>query len=147
MELPTRQPGVSEHRSREIDMDTNPSIQPRRAGGAVAGAKRSIAMALLAIGLLVVGGSAVAFAADPSPSESPAATTTPTTGDDGTTTAPETTPGTDTSGDARPGRGDHGDCPDDGSTDGSSGGSSSSDSGTTPDATSVPAPSVDPSDV
>ena len=128
-------------------MDTNPTIQPPTAGGRLTGAKRSIAMALVAIGLLVVGGSAVVFAADPSPSESPAATTTPTTGDDGTTTAPETTPGTDTAGNARPGRGAHGDCPDDGATDGSSGGSSSSDSGTTPDATSVPAPSLDPSDV
>lgn len=128
-------------------MDTNPTLQPRPAGGVVAGAKRSIAMALLAIGLLVVGGSAVAFAADPSPSESPAATTTPTTGDDGTTTAPGTTPGSDSSGDARPGRGARGDCPDDGSADGSSGGSSSSDNGTMPDATTVPAPSLDPADV
>ena len=130
-------------------MDPNPTIQPPPAGGAFAGAKRSIAMALLATGLLVAGGSAVAFAADPSPSETPAATTAPTTGDDGTTTAPDPAPGTDSSGDARPGRGAHGDCPDEGATDGTSGGSSSSDGGTTstPDATSVPAPSVDPSDV
>jgi len=147
MEPPDAPPGVSEHRSREIDMDTNPTIQPPRARGPLAGARRSIAMALLATGLLVVGGSAVAVAADPSPSESPAATPTTPTGDEGTTTAPETTPGTDTSGDGRPGRGAHGDCPDDGSTQGSSGDSSSSDSGTTPDATTVPAPSLDPSDV
>ena len=128
-------------------MDPNPTIQPASSGGALASAKRSIAMALLAVGLLVVGGSAVAFAADPSPSESPSATTTPTTGDDGATTAPETTPGTDSSGAARPGHGAHGDCPDEGSTSGSSGGGSSSDSSATPDATTVPAPSLDPSDV
>jgi hypothetical protein len=128
-------------------MDHNRTPLPPPSGGAFAGAKRSIAMALLAIGLLVVGGSAVAFAADPSPSESPAASTTPTTGDDGATTAPETAPGTDSPGDARPGRGAHADCPDDGSSGGSSGGDTSSDSGTTPDATTVPAPSLDPSDV
>ena len=129
-------------------MDTSPTTQPPPSGGAWQGAKRSISTALLAIGLLVVGGSAVAFAADPSPSETPA-TTAPTTGDDGATTAPETTPGTDSSGDARPGRGAHGDCPDDGASDGASGGSSSSGSGTTPtpDSTAVPAPSLDPSDV
>lgn len=128
-------------------MDPNPTSQPPPSGGAFQGAKRSIAMALLAIGLLVVGGSAVAFAADPSPSATTVATTAPTTGDDGATTTPEGTPGTDSSGDARPARGAHGDCPDDGSTDGTSGGGSSSDSGTTPDATTVPAPSLDPSDV
>jgi hypothetical protein len=129
MEPPDAPPGAFEHCSREIDMDINPSSQPPPTGGVIAGAKRSIAMALLAIGVLVVGGSAVAFAADPSPSASPAATSTPATGD------------------ARPGRGAHGDCPDDGSTDGPSGGSSSSGSDPTPDATTVPAPSLDPSDV
>jgi hypothetical protein len=147
MEPPDAPPGAFEHCSREIDMDINPSSQPPPTGGVIAGAKRSIAMALLAIGVLVVGGSAVAFAADPSPSASPAATNTPATGDDGTTAVPEITPGTDSSGDARPGRGAHGDCPDDGSTDGPSGGSSSSGSDPTPDATTVPAPSLDPSDV
>ena len=129
-------------------MDPN-TTQPPPSGGAYQGAKRSIATALLAIGLLVVGGSAVAFAADPSPSEAPAATTAPTTGEDGATTAPETTPGTDSSGDARPGRGAHGDCPDEDASDGTSGGSSSSGGGTTPtpNSTAVPAPSLDPSDV
>src|SRR5690349_4190109 len=73
-------------------MDTTPiqppTLPPTRRGP-FDGAKRSIAMALLAVGLLVVGGSAVAFAADPSPSEAPAATTTPTTGTDaGGGTAP-----------------------------------------------------------
>jgi hypothetical protein len=146
MEPPDAPPGASAHCSREIDMDINPSSQPPPTGGVIAGAKRSIAMALLAIGVLVVGGSAVAFAADPSPSASPAAST-PATCDDGTTAVPEITPGTDSSGDARPGRGAHGDCPDDGSTDDPSGGSSSSGSDPTPDATTVPAPSLDPSDV
>ena len=130
-------------------MDPTPTIQPPPSGGSFAGAKRSIAMALLATGLLVAGGSAVAFAADPSPSESPAATIAPTTDDDGATTAPETTPGTDSSDDARPAHGARGDCPDDGTGDGTSGGGSSSGSGSTPtpDATTAPVPSLDPSDV
>ena len=127
-------------------MDTTPATPPP-SGGAFRGATRSIAMALLAIGLLVLGGSAVALAADPSPSKSPSATAAPTTGDDGGTTAPQTIPGTDPSGQAGPGRAGHGDCPADAA--GGTGGSSSSDSGTTPtpDATTVPVPSLDPSDV
>jgi hypothetical protein len=127
-------------------MDTTPTTQPP-SGGAFQGAKRSVAMALLAIGLLVVGGSAVAFAADPSPSESPTAATAPTIGDEGATTAPDAAPGTDSSGQPRPGRGAHGDCPADAA--GGSDGGSSSDGGTTPtpNATAVPVPSLDPSDV
>ena len=50
------------------------------------GARRTIATALLAVGLLTVGGAAVVFAADPSASPAPNATTQPSTG--GGTTRP-----------------------------------------------------------
>src|SRR4029078_7436854 len=46
-------------------------------------APRVIATLLLALGLLAVGGGAVAFAADPSASPDPAATTQPSTGGSG----------------------------------------------------------------
>jgi hypothetical protein len=105
------------------------------------GARRTLAMGALAAALLVVGGSAVALAADPAASPDPSATTLP--ADDGTTspdptTAPDVgTPGT--------GRHAHGDCP---AKDGADTGAAPS-SGTTlpaPDVT-TPAPSVDPSSV
>ena len=50
------------------------------------GARRTVATALLAVGLLTVGGAAVVFAADPSASPAPNATTQPSTG--GGTTRP-----------------------------------------------------------
>src|SRR4029079_12664549 len=72
----TRRPACRKIHHPEVHMDTRPATSPP-SGGAFRGAKRSIAMALLAIGLLVVGGSAVAFAADPSPAATPGATTAP----------------------------------------------------------------------
>jgi hypothetical protein len=50
------------------------------------GARRTVATALLAVGLLTVGGAAIVFAADPSASPAPNATTQPSTG--GGTTRP-----------------------------------------------------------
>jgi hypothetical protein len=49
-------------------------------------ARRTIATVALAIGLLVAGGTAVVFAADPSGSPAPNATTQPSTGTGGSTT-------------------------------------------------------------
>ncbi|HXI81740.1 MAG TPA: hypothetical protein VNM34_13090 [Verrucomicrobiae bacterium] len=49
------------------------------------GIRRGIATAALAVGLLVVGGTAVVLAADPSGSPAPNATTQPSTGGGGTT--------------------------------------------------------------
>jgi len=46
----------------------------------LSGARRTVATALLAVGLLTVGGAAVVFAADPSASPAPNATTQPSTG-------------------------------------------------------------------
>ena len=57
------------------------------------GVRRTIATAALAVGLLVLGGTAVVLAADPSASPAPAATTAPsggTTAPSGGTTTPRT---------------------------------------------------------
>jgi hypothetical protein len=70
------------------------SYSPAPAGAAsetggrplLSGARRTVATALLAVGLLTVGGAAVVFAADPSASPAPNATTQPSTG--GGTTRP-----------------------------------------------------------
>lgn len=72
------------------------SFSPAPSGGAphveeggrplLGGARRTVATALLAVGLLTVGGAAVVFAADPSASPAPNATTQPSTG--GGTTRP-----------------------------------------------------------
>jgi hypothetical protein len=56
------------------------------------GARRTVATALLAVGLLTVGGAAVVFAADPSATPAPNATTQPSTGG-GTTRPNGQTPG------------------------------------------------------
>lgn len=99
-------------------------------------------MALLAIGLLVVGGSAVAMAADPTTSPTPAETTQPT---DTETTAP-VADGTDATG--HRGRGD---CPakdgDGGTAPGSGGTGTTPNADPTPEDTTAPAPSIDASDV
>ena len=125
------------------DPGTTPPSPPR--SRPFAGARRSIAMALLAIGLLVVGGSAVAMAADPTASPTPVATTAPVTdGTDTRTTAPAND-GADTSG--HPGRGD---CPAKGGDGGTAPGGASGttpDNDTTPDDTTTPEPSIDASDV
>ena len=124
-------------------MHTDPGTTPPSPtrSSTFVGARRSIAMALLAIGLLVVGGSAVAMAADPTAPPAPAGTTQPT---DTETTAPVTDE-TDTKG--QRGRGD---CP---AKDGDRGTAPGGGTGTTPDAdtapddTSTPMPSIDTSDV
>lgn len=93
---------------------------------------RRVATLLLALGLLAVGGGAVAFAADPSASPDPAATTQPSTGGaNGSTTAPST------NGQA-PADHARGDCPDKAGTGSGSG------SGSGPDASAAPStPSTD----
>ena len=53
------------------------------------GMRRTVATALLAVGLLAVGGVAVVNAADPAASPTPNATTQPSTGSGGGTTAPQ----------------------------------------------------------
>lgn len=78
------------------------SFSPAPSGGAseveeggrplLGGARRTVATALLAVGLLTVGGAAVVFAADPSASPAPNATTQPSTG--GGTTRPNGQGGT-----------------------------------------------------
>ena len=113
------------------------SRRPRRRF--LSGARRSIAMGALAAALLVVGGSAVALAADPSASPDPSATAQPA---DGGTTAPSTaTPGSTAPGTGHPA---HGNCP---AKDGS-GTETTPNGGTTPSPdVTTPAPSVDPSGV
>ena len=85
------------------------------------GARRTVATALLAVGLLTVGGAAVVFAADPSASAAPNATTQPSTG--GGTTRPN--------GQA-PTRHNGADCPNMGGSGGSGG------SGTAPGSSAAP---------
>jgi hypothetical protein len=65
-----------------------PATPATDAGGRshLGGARRTIATAVLAVGLLTVGGAAVVFAADPSATPAPNATTQPSTG--GGTTRP-----------------------------------------------------------
>ena len=116
--------------------------------------RRGIATALLATGLLVIGGAAVVNAADPSTSPAPSQATSP----DGSGTAPSQTdpsqggsgqqPDTQGGGHRGPGAGaqggTHGDCPNMGSDQGSNGGSAPT-TPTTPTPTTTP--SGDPSDV
>jgi len=59
----------------------------------LSGTRRTVATALLAVGLLTVGGAAIVFAADPSASPAPNATTQPSTGG-GTTRPNGQAPGT-----------------------------------------------------
>ena len=96
------------------------SAAPVEAGGRslLSGTRRTVATALLAVGLLTVGGVAVVFAADPSATPAPNATTQPSTG--GGTTRPN--------GQA-PGSHNGANCPNMG---GSSGSGSSGGSSTTP---------------
>jgi type II secretory pathway pseudopilin PulG len=77
-----------------------PSFSPLPAGAeqatvgrsSLSGARRTVATALLAVGLLTVGGVAVALAADPSATPAPTTTTQPSTG--GGTTRPNGQGGT-----------------------------------------------------
>ena len=97
------------------------------------GTRRTIATALLAVGLLTVGGAAVVFAADPAASAAPNATTQPSTGAGGAA------PGTTTRPNGGPGGGSHnaGDCPDKGGT-GTGGGGG----GATPSTPPTPTPAT-----
>ena len=121
------------------DSDTPQQAPPGR--GFVAGARRTIAMGTLAAALLVVGGSAVALAADPAASPDPSATAQPADGGTTTPDAGTTAPGITAPGAGHRGRGD---CP---AKDGSGTGTAPS-SGTTPSPdTTTPSPSADTSDV
>jgi hypothetical protein len=95
------------------------------------GTRRTIATALLAVGLLTVGGAAVVFAADPAASAAPNATTQPSAGAGGAA------PGTTTRPNGGPGGGSHNaaDCPNMG---GSGGGGGT----TTPSTPSTPTPAT-----
>ena len=102
------------------------------------GARRTIATALLAVGLLTVGGVAVVFAADPSATPAPSGATAPSTDGSGNGTAPGS--GTNR-GDRQGAARDGADCPDKG-TDGRG--------STTPDASAAPStedPTEDPTTV
>ena len=105
--------------------------------------RRGFATALLATGLLAIGGVAVVNAADPSTSPSPSEATTPdaSVAPDGSGTAPAQTDGSGTQPD-RQGRGGHaaGDCPNNGGDQGTT-------DGTTPDPVPSPSSTTDDSDV
>jgi hypothetical protein len=112
-------------------LNTNEPTNPTSAGPPVAaGLRRSIAIGVLSLGLLAVGGTAAVLAASPEPSAnpSPGATTQPS--DDGSS-------GSST----RPARGD---CPDK-EGDASGGGTDNSDDGATTEPSQ--APTTTPSDV
>jgi len=108
-----------------------PPATPTESRSRLGGARRTMATALLAVGLLTVGGVAVVFAADPSATPAPSGAAAPST--DGGGTAPST-------GTTRPQRQggaahDAADCPDKGAGSGT---------GTTPDASAAPStPSTD----
>jgi hypothetical protein len=96
------------------------SAQSPPTARAVTGVRRGLLTAVLAVGLLGVGGVAVVMAASPDPSASPAPNATTQPSGNGGTTAPST----------RPGHGSGADCPNMGGNSGSgssnnSGGSSS----------------------
>jgi hypothetical protein len=93
------------------------------------GARRGIATALLATGLLLVGGVAAVSAADPSASPAPSATDQPS--DPGTSAQPVTPANPAVPAPSQNADHPRGDCPNDGSGDGSDG---SGGSNTTPDA-------------
>ena len=116
-----------------------PPIAAPEPRGALGGVKRTVATAMLAVGLLVVGGVAAVNAADPSASADSNASTAPAdNGSGGTPGATQAAP--DAS--ARPGRGaGHaaGDCPDKGGT-GTGGGTQGS--GSTTDNGSPSSPST-----
>jgi hypothetical protein len=92
-----------------------------------------LATALLAAGLVVVGGSAAVMAADPSPTPALSAASDPAT--DGSTPP------------ARSGHAAGQDCPDSGGSGDSGGTGGDQGSPTTPDATDAPSSSADPADV
>lgn len=105
-------------------MPAEPAPMPSGSAPAIGGVRRTIATAALAVGLLVVGGTAVVLAADPSASPDPSATTAPSAG--------TTQPRTHTPGSTR-------DCPNmGGSGSGDSGGSGSSTAPSTTAPTSSP---------
>jgi hypothetical protein len=99
---------------------STPPAPPAAQRSATSGLRRNIATAVLAAGLLVVGGAAVAFAADPAGSPAPSATT-PSGGG-------STQPAAPNGGTQQPGTAPHGgtghNCPNMGGSGSGSGGSS-----------------------
>jgi hypothetical protein len=115
-----------------------PEAAPRR----LSGTRRAIASVLLTAGLLAVGGTAVALAADPSVSPAPSTSTQPSSGGTG---APST--GTPSTGDPA-GRGSHAngkDCPNLGGSTGSGGSGGQQGSPATPTTPTTPDVSASPS--
>jgi hypothetical protein len=99
------------------DQPAHPPAEPPQPAPerSVSRVRRGILTAVLAVGLLGVGGVAAVMAASPDPSASPAPNATAQPSPNGGTTNPST----------RPGRAGH-DCPNGGGTTGGSGGSSGS---------------------
>lgn len=124
----TSDPGVPTSSSSASFSPAAATVSADRPGRSVlGGARRTIATALLAVGLLTVGGVAVVFAADPSATPAPSGAAAPSTNGSGTT------PSTGTNRAPRGGGGVDGvDCPDKGTGSGSGGGS------TTPDPSQAP---------
>ena len=121
-----------------------PAAQPAPAVAAprpvLGGMRRTVATAVLAVGLLAVGGVAVVNAADPAASPTPNATTQPSTGTGGGTTTPQAP---SSNGAAPTGRSGH-DCPKAGGSGSGTQGSGSQGSGgtTAPSAGSSTDPST-----
>jgi hypothetical protein len=102
------------------------------------GPRRTIATALLAVGLLTAGGVAVVFAADPSASPAPSGAAAPSTDGNGAT------PGTGTTRPQRQGGAGHDgvDCPDKGTGGGGSTSPDGSAAPSTDDPTTAPSPEL-----
>ena len=113
-----------------MDWDDQP-VQPPPAARVVTGVRRGLVTAVLAVGLLGVGGVAVVMAASPDPSASPAPNATTQPSGNGGTTAPSTRPGR--------GSGHSGaDCPNMGGSSGSGSSGSSGSPSATPNGVATP---------
>lgn len=126
------QPAVPAHPSQRLPFASTAAYTPPPGTGSAApaesgsrsilsGTRRTVASVVLAVGLLTVGGAAVVFAADPSATPAPNATTQPSTGG-GTTLPSGQAPKTHTGAD----------CPNMGGSSGSGG------SGTAPGSSAAP---------
>jgi len=113
-----------------MDWYDQPTESPP-AARAVTGVRRGLVTAVLAVGLLGVGGVAVVMAASPDPSASPAPNATTQPSGNGGTTAPSTRPGR--------GSGHSGaDCPNMGGSSGSGSSGSSGSPSATPNGVATP---------
>jgi hypothetical protein len=124
--------------SDQLAAPAQPEPAPAASGGhtILGPARRTIATLLLAVGLLAVGGVAVVFAADPSATPAPSATTQPSTGGSGGTVTPRTNGQTPAGGAGHV-------CPDKGTGGTGSGGAGSSAAPSTPSTDPTTAPSAE----